>query len=1152
MSDPRSALRLTRRDGWGLVALLAIGAICLAIAIRLFPSVFPEATIKFDVDRKQSRVTAESLLREMGFDVAGYRYGSSFVYDDSAKVFLERELGLEAMNEAVGKTAKIWRWSHRWYKPLQKEEYTVEIAPTGEVVRVERLLPDDSPGERRSTDETAPPAQDLSGASHNRLSEEEARELAERFLVRVHPAGTSDLRYLGATEREWKSRTDRAFTWERTGIDWKGGRYRHKIVVQGDRVGGYEEFVHVPEAWSRDYQQLRSKNMTAGAVDTVFFLLTLLAMIVMIFLRFRGHEIRWRFAVTFACVGAALSILTSLNSLPQALYGFDTTRSWGGFLSATVINALLQGLLIGAMILIVTAAGETLYRSAYPRKMALPKIFTWQGFRTKEVFFSTLGGIIVTCFFIAYQCIFYRVATSLGAWSPAEVPYDDLLNSAFPWAFLLFIGFLPAVSEEFMSRAFSIPFFEKVLKSRFFAVILASFIWGFGHATYPNQPFYIRGLEVGIAGVIISVLMLRFNLLFALVWHFTVDAFLSGYLLFRSGNPYYILTAAIASGIFVLPFVVALVAYLRTGRFSDPEPLRHMAEAPVAPEELAAEAREAVFGEATLPGQAPEIVPVAIAGLDRRRTFAALGVTIVALGLLLLATHKLEKPDIPVNVDRATASVTARGFLTERGLSPAGYRETIDFGPGVYDESPRYIMQHSGLGGLKEYYPAQLPAQVWTVRMYKVLDPQELRVEVEATTGRVVGFEHRIAEGDSLPAVSAAQAESLAAGLLASAGLVTTGLEVKEAADDPRPKRMDRHYAWEAREGDARNVGEARYRLEGKVAGDAASGFGVKLRVPEAFERLRSRRTAATGIVIGLMILGAIGCVGVTLRDASRAHMAGVIPWRRMLRIGPIGIALALIGAINGWPRFVFNYQTTVAWSSFLVLFGVGLVTAVVLYFFMGWVLSALGRGLQPSTVLLGDAGARRKMLPGALLALFLVPAAAKVVGLVRLALAGLFPRFVSPPGLDTAGYLDMLSPGLAVIVSTIVTTFIGGFVVAAALRVLPSREWPGRKARWALFAALVVGAALGPARGMGEAMMGLVMLAVMLVAAYALVRGVLRDNPLAYLAGLYGYFAFRGVAGLLEQGNGWARGQGIVALVVLAGVVVWVGVRSKDFKAMR
>ena len=166
------------------------------------------------------------------------------------------------------------------------------------------------------------------------------------------------------------------------------------------------------------------------------------------------------------------------------------------------------------MILVMTAPGETIYRSAYPRKMAIPTIFTWQGFRTKEFFFSTPRG--------AHRSPASSSPTSASSTAsrprsapgrPADVPYDDLLNSAFPWAFLLFIGFLPAVSEEFMSRAFSIPFFEKILRSRLLAVILAGFIWGFGHATYPNQPFYIRGLEVGIAGCLIGVLMIRFNVL---------------------------------------------------------------------------------------------------------------------------------------------------------------------------------------------------------------------------------------------------------------------------------------------------------------------------------------------------------------------------------------------------------------------------------------------------------------------------------------------------------------------------------------------------------------------------------------------------------------------------------------------------------------
>jgi membrane protease YdiL (CAAX protease family) len=1150
MSNP--ALRLTRKDGLGILALLAIGAVSLAIAFQLFPTVFPEATIKFDVDRKQSRVKAEALLRDMQFDISGYRYASSFVYDDSAKVFLERELGLARMNDAVAKTAKIWRWSHRWYKPLQKEEYTVEIAPTGELVRILRQLAEDSPGERLGTDETMPQTRDLSKSTQNRLSEEDARALAERFIARVRPAGTADLRYLGATARDWQSRTDRTFTWEDVGIDWKGGRYRHKVVVQGDRVGGYEEFVQVPEAWSRDYMQLRSKNEAAGAVDTIFFVLTILAMIVMIFLRFRGHMIRWRFAVTFGIVGACLAIFTALNNLPQALYDYDTTRSFGGFVSSQIINMLLQGLVIGAMILVITASGETLYRSAYPKKMALPKIFTWRGLRTKEFFFSTLGGLILTAFFIAYQCIFYRVATSLGAWSPADVPYDDLLNSAFPWAFLLFIGFLPAVSEEFMSRAFSIPFFHKILKSRVAAVILAGFIWGFGHATYPNQPFYIRGLEVGIAGVLIGIIMIRFNMLTGLVWHFTVDAFLSAYLLFRSGNSYYVLTAAVASGIMVLPFLVSLVAYLRTGRFSDPEALRHQAEpqrAAVAATPVAASA--AAFTAAAVQDADEEagteedlMAPRAVSPTDNRLILRAVVVTAAALAVMIFVTKRYEVPDTTVKVDRATAIATANGFLSSQGLPTGGYRSVYDFSPAMSSNEPRYVMQQSGLAGLTKTYPDVLPAQVWTLRMFKELKAEEFRVQVEATTGRVVGFEHRVAEGDSLPSVTAAAAESLSAGLLASVGLATTGMDRKEAADDPRPKRMDRHFAWEGADGDARNAGEARYRLEGKVAGDKASGLDVTLRLPEAYERLREKRTAVTGVLIGLMILGGLGCFGVALRDASKAHMAGVIPWRMMLRFGPPGVILALIGVINGWPRFVFNYQSTMAWSTYLVTFGVAIVMASVLYFFLGWVLSSLGRGLQPSSVLLGNAAARRTMIPGALLALILVPIWAKTLGLVRVLLAGAFPRFAGPPGLDAAGYLDMLSPALAVIVSTIVSTFLGGFIVAAALRVLRSGEWPGRPLRLLLFAALAVGFILGPTRGAGEAMLGLLRLAIMIAVAYGLVRWLLRDNPLAYLAGLYGYFAFRGAGGLLEQPSSWARMQGIVALVVLLVPVVWVVVR--------
>src|SRR5204862_1964155 len=165
------------------------------------------------------------------------------------------------------------------------------------------------------------------------------------------------------------------------------------------------------------------------------------------------------------------------------------------------------------------------------------------------------------------------VANHFGAWAPAEVPYSDLLNTRFPWLFVLFGGFLPAVSEEFLFRMFAIPFLRKLLRSLIAAIVLAGFIWGFGHAAYPNQPFYIRGVEVGIGGVALGLIMLRWGILPTLVWHYSVDAMYGAMLLVRSQSLYFRLSGAASAGIVLLPIVVALIAYWRHGGFQTEEGL---------------------------------------------------------------------------------------------------------------------------------------------------------------------------------------------------------------------------------------------------------------------------------------------------------------------------------------------------------------------------------------------------------------------------------------------------------------------------------------------------------------------------------------------------------------------------------------------------
>src|SRR5207302_9051194 len=126
-----------------------------------------------------------------------------------------------------------------------------------------------------------------------------------------------------------------------------------------------------------------------------------------------------------------------------------------------------------------------------------------------------------------------------GARGAHELHYDGAGSTVVPWIGGSAIGLLAASSEEFLFRLFAIPLLQKVTKSNVIAVILPAFAWGFLHTAYPNEPPYIRGLEVGLIGIAVGMVMLYWGILATLVWHYTVDAALVGLLLIRSSSWYF-------------------------------------------------------------------------------------------------------------------------------------------------------------------------------------------------------------------------------------------------------------------------------------------------------------------------------------------------------------------------------------------------------------------------------------------------------------------------------------------------------------------------------------------------------------------------------------------------------------------------------------
>src|SRR5688572_25785066 len=202
--------RLTRRD-WVLIAIcLAITAASLWVISRCFGDAFPEASIEFKYDRARSREVAENLLRQLNLKPAGMKHSVVFESDNIARIFLERSLGLERANRVMTDEVLVWYWRHRWFRPLQEEEYAVEIAPTGEIVSFARMIPEAMP--MPPTDETV------------------ARRAAETFLLGTG-IDLSTIQLVSQSERKLPARVQRIFTWESTRIRPGGAPYRYVATI---------------------------------------------------------------------------------------------------------------------------------------------------------------------------------------------------------------------------------------------------------------------------------------------------------------------------------------------------------------------------------------------------------------------------------------------------------------------------------------------------------------------------------------------------------------------------------------------------------------------------------------------------------------------------------------------------------------------------------------------------------------------------------------------------------------------------------------------------------------------------------------------------------------------------------------------------------
>ncbi len=1112
-----------------VLACIAAIAVFAATGARLFPRAFPEAALELKVHPSQARqIAAGVLASESGFPAAalrgeeGWHHAFRFTVDDGPKVYLERTLGLARANVLFGRQAKIWKWELRWFRSGQKEEWQAAVTPLGDFTEFFHLLPESAPGAR--------------------LTSAEARSRAEAYVARrgIAPASV-DL--VESVPQTLPNRLDWTLVFEKRGVRMGDATLRYRVSLHGDQVGGYSEFLKVPEQWQRGYARLRSANDTASQVDLFFLLLTIAAMIAVFVQKTIRRDVPWKLVAGFGTAAFALAFLSIVNGFSVSGFEYDTSSPYAIFLVQRFTVAILSALGQAVLIAIVVAAGEPVFREQYPKKLSIPGVFSRRGLRSRDCFRGILLGYALTAFFFAYQAVFYVVASRFGAWAPAEVPYDDILNTTFPWATVLFMGFFPAVSEEFVSRIFSISFLDRIFRSKAAAIVIPAFIWGFGHSSYPNQPFFIRGLEVGLAGLLVGLVFWKQGIVPILVWHFTVDATYTALLLLRSGNAYYELSGAVSAGVLLIPLVVSVIALRRSGGF---EPTTGLTNGDIGFVPASPPAAEAEFEETgprplspflilaslaiLLPAAALFLVPAGVPGDSRVDAIGRRGA--IAAGWAFLRANGAD----PARY--RTASYTATGFAEERDMASAAPEETAQFA-GFSPEAARYVLRQGGAGAFDKLSGRELPTSLWATRFVAPGDKREWKLLIDAGTGRVAAFAHPSEEIDPAPQAGGIDLETARRRALDAAARLGYGgaaYAVVDAGTQARPRRVDTRVVLESSAGAA---GAARPRLVAVFHGAALAAFYPMVRIPEDYLRSRESQGAYYWVVVCAKLVGSAILLGAGLWVVIDQIRGPGFRWRSLAAPVALAAFLSAADAMNGLPQLWRSYRTVVPVPAFRLNAMIGILIRMLGVSIAVLVGAVLVGGVRPRwTRRWRFAGSAFPSLARAALAALGFAEAARLKGVLAFRSPA---SFGAEPGLPSP--LNAAIPALRIVTSGAFQLLLLAALASAAALASRARRFSDPRLRFLAAGLLLLLAVPAGAKTPGEALWPTIaLLAALAWACFSFFR-LLSDDAAAWI--FFGAFSILSPPALelVEQGAQADRWQGLLALCVAGALILGTGI---------
>ncbi|QQR61762.1 CPBP family intramembrane metalloprotease [bacterium] len=536
---------------------IALSFACLFVTIRYMPQVFSTVTVSITTNKADIEKASQQKCEGFGLEPFE-RSVTYFASNEFLQCFVELEGGGKAAFDKMiqDNDFQPYMWHTRFFTPLKIEEAHFYFTPQGEFYGLRRALPETYAG--------------------TNCTENEALQKVQAFVNTEN----IDLAGYALVEQTFTTmpskRIDRSFVYERKDRSLGDGKYRIRFVVAGNEVAVYERFIKIPEAFERRYAHMRSYNgLLATFANFLMFLLYILCAIGGSMLLFsRLSWLKWRQALSFGFVIAALCFLVELNGINLWWLGYQTLHSPQYFLLQNGLIKIWSFIFNFCFFSTVIACAEGLSRMAFCHHPYLFSSWAPGIANSDSIFFRTILGYVFACFATALVIATYFFTTQYyGWWTPSEVLFNpNILAVYIPALNPIAISLQAGVVEECLFRA--VPLACAALLGRYLkqeklflciALFVQAAVFGGAHALYPTQPFYGRLLELMVPSLIWGLLYIRYGLIPGIIAHVMYDLFWFSMPLFISKAEGIWIQQLLVLCAGFIPLIVILYRFLKQG-----------------------------------------------------------------------------------------------------------------------------------------------------------------------------------------------------------------------------------------------------------------------------------------------------------------------------------------------------------------------------------------------------------------------------------------------------------------------------------------------------------------------------------------------------------------------------------------------------------